>query len=121
MKRIAITLFLALAAAFSAMAQDVITCIDGSDIIAQVIEVGAERTVFQYPTDPEAPSQEPQAYALPNDSILMIRYLNGECVIFPAGYAVLEELSKAPVPEPYTPAPAKKKRCCLFRCCRKNR
>lgn len=116
MKRFALSILIAIAAAFSAKAQDIITCVDGSDIIATVLNIDSDGVHFKYFADPEG-----QTYMLPENAILMIRYANGQTGIFPEGYKVLEELARQEQ-EALAQQQAKKqkRRCCL--CCRrKNR
>lgn len=113
MKRIAISILIALVAAFSAKAQDVITCVDGSDIIAVVTNIDADGVHFMYFGDPEG-----QVFLLPESAILMIRYANGQSGIFPEGYKVLEELARR---EQEALSQPQKRRCCLFRCKKRNR
>lgn len=99
-------------AALSAKGQDIITCVDGSDIIAVVTSISADGVHFKYFADPEG-----QTYLLPESAILMIRYANGQTGIFPEGYKVLEELARR---EQEMQAQPQKRRCCLFRCKRRS-
>ena len=113
MKRFLLLAVLALATAFSVRAQDMITCTDGSEYIVTILEVKTDGVYFKYFGEPES-----QTYRLPESSILMISYANGQTFIFPAGYQVLENMARtSQVPEP---VPVQKKRCCLFRCCKKR-
>ena len=117
MKRIVLSILISLAAAFSAKAQDIITCVDGSDIIATVLNIDSDGVQFKYFADPEG-----QTYMLPENAILMIRYANGQTGIFPEGYKVLEELARREQEAlAQQQAQKQKRRCCLFRCKRKNR
>lgn len=114
MKRIALSILIALAA-FSAKAQDIITCVDGSDIIATVLNIDSDGVQFKYFADPEG-----QTYMLPENAILMIRYANGQTGIFPEGYKVLEELARREQEAlAQQQAQKQKRKCCL--CCRKRR
>lgn len=114
MKRIALSILIALAA-FSAKAQDIITCVDGSDIIATVLNIDSDGVHFKYLADPEG-----QTYMLPENAILMIRYANGQTGIFPEGYKVLEELARREQEAlAQQQAQKQKRKCCL--CCRKRR
>ena len=117
MKRVALFILIALAGVFSAKAQDIITCVDGSDIIATVLSVDSDGVHFKYFADPEG-----QTYMLPENAILMIRYANGQTGIFPEGYKVLEELARREQEAlAQQQAQKQKRRCCLFRCKLKNR
>lgn len=117
MKRIALSILVAFVAAFSAKSQDIITCIDGSDIIATVLNIDSDGVHFRYFADPEG-----QAFLLPENVILMIRYANGQTGIFPEGYKVLEELARREQEAlALQQAQPQKRRCCLFRCKRRSR
>ena len=117
MKRIALSILITLATVFSSKAQDIITCVDGSDIIATVLNVNPDGVQFKYFADPEG-----QTYMLPENAILMIRYANGQTGIFPEGYKVLEELARREQEAmAQQQAQKQKRRCCLFRCKRRSR
>ena len=47
MKRVLLATVLVLLSLFAASAQDVITCIDGTDIIANVLEIKADGVYFK--------------------------------------------------------------------------
>lgn len=115
MKRFALSILIASAATFSAKSQDIITCVDGSDIIAVVLNIDSTGVHFKYYADPEG-----QTYMLSENAILMIRYANGQAGIFPEGYKVLEELArKEQEALEQQQAQKQKRKCCL--CCRKRR
>lgn len=97
MGKIILTALIICLSVFSSRAQDLITCTDGSDILAKIVSTNVGETQFKYWGD-----SSNTVYVLPNSSILMVRYENGEVVIYPAGKDVLNGGS-APVVQKETP------------------
>lgn len=73
MRRVFITLVLAVMSASSLFAQDLITKTDGTDIKAIVAEVGPKEVRYRDYSNPEGP-----LYSLPKADVLMIVYENGK-------------------------------------------
>lgn len=70
-------LILLLTVSFSALAQDIITKKDGTDILARILEVTTSEVKYKKFSNPDGP-----VYFLPKSDILIVRYENGENEIF---------------------------------------
>ena len=72
MKKLVITLFVALASAMAVSAQDIITRRDGQDIKAVIEEVGMDYVKFRYFEEPDGPVIVMEKY-----DIFRIQYQSG--------------------------------------------
>lgn len=90
---------LASLAAFTSKAQDVITRFDGTDILAIIQSADDDHILFKYWKD-----TVDQLYEIDNSDVLMVRYNDGRCVVYPAGQKVLEGMNTPSSPVMEEPA-----------------
>ncbi|MCR4571580.1 MAG: hypothetical protein K5652_05215 [Bacteroidales bacterium] len=98
MRKLFIVAF-AFLAAFTSKAQDVITRFDGTDILAIIQSTDNDRILFKYWKD-----TADHLYEIDNSDVLMVRYNDGRCVVYPEGQKVLEGINAPAVPVEEEPA-----------------
>ena len=77
MKKIVLVISLILAGAVAALAQDIITTKDGTDIKAKILEVTSTEVKYKRASNPDGPT-----FTIAKSEILIVRYANGENEIF---------------------------------------